>query len=73
LRKKPVISENPNLLKHLTFSSIPLTLNQQTFAPDDALQEVSMLPPVVSALLAYVATLFRSSASLRLENLALRH
>jgi putative transposase len=32
-----------------------------------------MLPPVVSALIAFVATLFRSSASLRLENLALRH
>ena len=32
-----------------------------------------MLPPVVSALLAFVTTFFRSQASLRLENLALRH
>ena len=32
-----------------------------------------MLALVVSALLAYVARLFRSGASLRLENLALRH
>ena len=32
-----------------------------------------MLPPVISVLLAFVATLCRSSASLRLENLALRH
>jgi putative transposase len=32
-----------------------------------------MMPPVVSALLAFVATLFRSRESLRLEHLALRH
>jgi putative transposase len=32
-----------------------------------------MLPPVVSALLALVTVFFRSEASLRLENLALRH
>ena len=32
-----------------------------------------MLPPVISVLLTFVATLCRSSASLRLENLALRH
>jgi putative transposase len=32
-----------------------------------------MMPPVVSALLAFVAALFRSRASLYLENLALRH
>jgi transposase InsO family protein len=32
-----------------------------------------MLPPVISVLLAFVATWCRSSASLRLENLALRH
>jgi putative transposase len=32
-----------------------------------------MMPPVVSALLAFVAALFRSHASLRLEHLALRH
>lgn len=32
-----------------------------------------MLPPVVSALLAFVTSLFRSGTSLRLENLALRH
>jgi putative transposase len=31
------------------------------------------MPPVVSALLAFVAALFRSQTSLRLENLALRH
>jgi putative transposase len=31
------------------------------------------MPPVVSALLAFVASLFRSQASLRLEHLALRH
>jgi putative transposase len=31
------------------------------------------MPPVVSALLAFVASLFRSQTSLRLENLALRH
>jgi hypothetical protein len=30
-------------------------------------------PPVVSALLAFVAALFRLRASLRLEHLALRH
>ena len=29
-----------------------------------------MLPPVVSALIAFVATLFRSNTSLRLENFA---
>jgi hypothetical protein len=32
-----------------------------------------MMPPVVSALLAFVAALFQSHASLSLENLALRH
>jgi hypothetical protein len=32
-----------------------------------------MLPPVVPALLAFVTACFRSQASLRLENLALRH
>ena len=32
-----------------------------------------MIPPVVSALLAVVLTLFRSRASLCLEHLALRH
>ena len=32
-----------------------------------------MLPPVISVLLAFVATWCRSSASLRLENMALRH
>jgi hypothetical protein len=32
-----------------------------------------MIPPVVSALLAFVATLCQSRESLRLENLALRH
>jgi putative transposase len=32
-----------------------------------------MMPPVVSTLLAFVATLFRSRESLRLEHLALRH
>ena len=32
-----------------------------------------MLPPVVAVLLAFVATLFRSQAALRLEHLALRH
>src|SRR5215471_2967771 len=32
-----------------------------------------MLPPVLSVLLAFVATWCRSSASLRLENLTLRH
>jgi hypothetical protein len=31
------------------------------------------MPPVVSALLAFVASLLRSQASLRLENVALRH
>jgi transposase InsO family protein len=31
------------------------------------------MPPVLSALLAFIASLFRSTASLRLENLALRH
>ena len=31
------------------------------------------MPPVVSALLAFIATLFRSRESLRLEHLALRH
>jgi hypothetical protein len=31
-----------------------------------------MMPPVLSALLAFVVSLFRSRASLRLENLALR-
>ena len=31
------------------------------------------MPPVVSALLAFMAALFRSRASLRLEHLALRH
>src|SRR5262249_19113944 len=33
----------------------------------------AMLPPVVSALIAFIATLFRSTVALRLENLALRH
>jgi hypothetical protein len=32
-----------------------------------------MMPPVVSALLAFVAALFQSRASLYMENLALRH
>ena len=32
-----------------------------------------MLPPIVSALIAFVATLFRSNISLRLANVALRH
>jgi hypothetical protein len=32
-----------------------------------------VIPPVVSALLAFVTSLCRSGASLRLENLALRH
>jgi putative transposase len=32
-----------------------------------------VIPPVVSALLACVTSLFRSGAALRLENLALRH
>jgi hypothetical protein len=32
-----------------------------------------MMPPVVSALLAFVTALFQSPASLHLENLALRH
>ena len=32
-----------------------------------------MLPPVISALLTFVAALFRSHACLHLENLALRH
>src|SRR5919204_4821214 len=32
-----------------------------------------MMPPVLSALLAFVATLFQSHASIHLENLALRH
>ena len=31
------------------------------------------MPPVVSALLAFMAALFRSHTSLRLEHLALRH
>jgi hypothetical protein len=31
------------------------------------------MPPVVSALLAFMAVLFRPYTSLRLENLALRH
>jgi hypothetical protein len=31
------------------------------------------MPPVVSALLAFVASLLRSQAALRLENVALRH
>jgi putative transposase len=32
-----------------------------------------MMPPVISVLLAFVVALFRSQASLYLENLALRH
>jgi hypothetical protein len=32
-----------------------------------------MIPPVVSALLGFMAALFQSRASLHLENLALRH
>ena len=32
-----------------------------------------MVPPVIAVLLAFVATWCRSNASLRLENLALRH
>jgi hypothetical protein len=32
-----------------------------------------MLPPVVSVLIAFLATLFRSTTSLRLENFALRY
>ena len=32
-----------------------------------------MMPPVISALLAFMTALFRSRASLYLENLALRH
>jgi hypothetical protein len=32
-----------------------------------------MLPPVISALLAFVVTLFRSRRSMSLEILALRH
>jgi hypothetical protein len=32
-----------------------------------------MLPPVVSACIAFVATLLRANLALRLENLALRH
>src|ERR687896_620984 len=31
------------------------------------------MPPVVSALLAFAASLFRSSATMHLKNLALRH
>jgi hypothetical protein len=31
------------------------------------------MPPVISALLAFIAALFRSRASLHLEHLALRH
>jgi hypothetical protein len=32
-----------------------------------------MMPPVVSALLAFISAMFRSRASLYLEHLALRH
>jgi putative transposase len=32
-----------------------------------------MMPPIISALITFLVSLFRSSASLRLENLALRH
>jgi hypothetical protein len=32
-----------------------------------------MPPPAIATLLAWLATLFRASASVRLENLALRH
>jgi hypothetical protein len=32
-----------------------------------------MMPPTISALIAFLVSLFWSSASLRLENLALRH
>jgi putative transposase len=63
-----------NLLKFLTFTPRVLIL-------DDVCRRLLLLnrdevpdaPPVIAALLAFVATLFRARASLCLENLALRH
>jgi hypothetical protein len=68
-----VIPENPNLLQSLTFSSYDLTLDQCLLLLPMLSGRPPMLPPVITALLAFVTAFFRSQASLRLENLALRH
>jgi len=43
------------------------------FFRSSIVMRLPMIPPVISALLACVTTLFRSGAAVRMENLALRH
>jgi putative transposase len=74
LDKIAVHPENPKAFTFLTFSSHVLILDQCAFAPSTVNRdEVPVMPPAFSALLAFVAAWFRSRAALHLEHLALRH
>jgi hypothetical protein len=73
-RFKVVHPENPKAFAFLTFSSHALILDPYAFALSLIHRdEVPVMPPVFSALLAFVAAWFRSRAALHLDHLALRH
>src|SRR2546426_12706522 len=67
-----VIPENPQRRQFLTLSLHGLTLDEQMCAPAECSGRSRMIP-LVSALLALVASRFRSWAALRLEHLVRRH
>jgi hypothetical protein len=70
----PVRPENPKKRTSLTFVPRIFTLEQDTsIFFEFIVMRFLIMPPVVSALLAFLAALFRSHTSLRLEHLALRH
>jgi hypothetical protein len=74
IARPPVRPENPKKRTSLTFVSRTFTPEQDTSILSEFIVMRSLImPPVVSALLAFLAALFRSHTSLRLEHLALRH
>jgi putative transposase len=66
--------ENPNELKFLTFALAMIMLEQYVvWYPSHLTIRSATMPPVVSALLVYIMTWFRSRRSMQMEILALRH
>jgi putative transposase len=73
-RSPPVLPENLKLLKSLTFSSFARILHRCSFLSCDAMVMRSlMMPPIVSALLAFLVSLFQSRWAMHLQILALQH
>lgn len=69
-----VCPENLKMFTYLTFSSDALMLDLDAFThPQSIVMRFLIMPPVISALLAFMAALFRSRVSLHLEHRALRH